>query len=608
MPFDLKGIDRIIRYIFMPHLPNIITDLGLILAVAGLTTLIFKKIKQPVVLGYILAGFLVGPYTSLLPTVTDKEGVRTLSEMGVIFLLFSLGLEFSFKKLVKVGGSAFISAVVGNILMIILGYFVGRLLGWSVMDCIFLGVLLSMSSTTIIFKAFDELAVKTKKFASLVFGILIIQDLAAILLLVLLSTLAVSQQFEGGELLLQIAKFGFFLILWFLGGIFFVPTFLKWTARLLNNETLLIISLALCLLMVMLAVEVGFSAALGAFIMGSILAETIHAERIEHLTASVKGLFAAVFFVSVGMMIDPTVIVNHAFPIVIITLLTILGNFITSFIGTMLSGQSLKHSVPAGTSLAQIGEFSFIIAFLGVSLKVTSEFLYPIAVAVSAISTFTTPYLITFSGPLHNAFEKFFPEQWVSAINRYSSGTQQLSGISDWNKLLRSYVMNFIVHSVILIGIILLSRDYLYPFILRTVEKDVSAPTIITVIIILLLMAPFLWALAIRRIQKEAYSHLWLNRKLNRGPLIALELLRITVAIFHVGFLLSIFFSTSIGILIATVTMVIAIFLFRRKLQAFYDRLEKRFLYNLNERELHRTRSAIVPWDAHLAEFQLMPE
>jgi monovalent cation:H+ antiporter-2, CPA2 family len=592
----------------MPHLPNIITDLGLILAVAGLTTLIFKKIKQPVVLGYILAGFLVGPYTSLLPTVTDKEGVRTLSEMGVIFLLFSLGLEFSFKKLVKVGGSAFIAAVVGIILMIISGYFVGQLLGWSVMDRIFLGVLLSMSSTTIIFKAFDELAVKTKKFASLVFGILIIQDLAAILLLVLLSTLTVSQQFEGGELLLQIGKFGFFLILWFLGGIFFVPTFLKWTARLLNNETLLIISLALCLLMVMLAVEVGFSAALGAFIMGSILAETIYAERIEHLTSSVKDLFAAVFFVSVGMMIDPSVIVNYALPIVIITLLTIFGKFVTSFIGAIISGQSLKHSVQAGTSLAQIGEFSFIIAFLGVSLKVTSEFLYPITVAVSAISTFTTPYLITYSGSLHKALEKLFPEQWVSAINRYSSGTQQLSGISDWNKLLRSYVMNFIVHSVILIGIILLSRDYLYPFILRTVEKDVSAPTIITVIIILLLMAPFLWALAIRRIQKEAYSHLWLNRKLNRGPLIALELLRITVAIFHVGFLLSIFFSTSIGILIATVTMVIAIFLFRRKLQAFYDRLEKRFLYNLNERELHRTRPAIVPWDAHLAEFQVMPE
>ncbi|HZI25455.1 MAG TPA: TrkA C-terminal domain-containing protein, partial [Chryseolinea sp.] len=237
-----------------------------------------------------------------------------------------------------------------------------------------------------------------------------------------------------------------------------------------------------------------------------------------------------------------------------------------------------------------------------------SEFLYPITVAVSAISTFTTPYLITFSGPLHKAFEKFFPELWVSAINRYSSGTQQLSGISDWNKLLRSYVMNFIVHSVILIGIILLSSDYLYPFILRTVGKDISAPTIITVIIILLLMAPFLWALAIRRIQKEAYSHLWLNRKLNRGPLIALELLRIAVAIFHVGFLLSIFFSTSVGILIATISMVIAIFLFRRKLQAFYDRLEKRFLYNLNERELHKTRPAIVPWDAHLAEFQVLPE
>ena len=593
----------------MAHLPPIITDLGLILAVAAITTLIFKKIKQPVVLGYIIAGVLVGRHVSLFPSVVDEEGVKTLSEIGVIFLLFSLGLEFSFKKLVKVGGSASISALVEIILMIVIGYFVGRFLGWSTMDCIFLGAILSMSSTTIIMRAFDELGVKTQNFASLVFGILILQDLAAIVLLVLLSTIAVSQQFAGGELLLQIVKLGFFLILWFLGGIFFVPTFLKRTTKLLNDETLLIISIGLCLLMVMLAVEVGFSAALGAFIMGSILAETTQAERIEHLIKSVRDLFAAVFFVSVGTMIDPKILLDHAVPILIITLVTIVGKFATTAIGALLSGQSLKHAVQAGMSLAQIGEFSFIIASLGVSLKVTSDILYPIAVAASAITTFTTPYLIKLSGPAYTALEKILPERWVALLNRYSSGTQQLSGFSDWKKLLHAYTITLIVHSVILIGIIILSNNYLSPFIQQTVDSDMSATRIITVVIILILMAPFIWALAIRRMQREAYSNLWLNRKLNRGPLIALELVRIIVAIFHVGLLLSIFFSTAVAIIIALAVMIFAMILFRKKLQSFYDRIEQRFLFNLHEREYKKVRRPpIVPWDAHLAEFQVLPE
>jgi CPA2 family monovalent cation:H+ antiporter-2 len=592
----------------MPHLPNIITDLGLILAVAAATTLLFKKIRQPVVLGYIIAGVLVGPHFSLFPTVMDEQGVKTLSDIGVIFLLFSLGLEFSFKKLVKVGGSASVTALIEIGLMIAISYYVGKFLGWSTMDCIFLGAILSMSSTTIIIRAFDEVGAKTKKFATLVFGILIVQDLVAILLLVLLSTLAVSKQFAGGELLMQILKLSFFLILWFLAGIFFVPTFLKRTSKLLNDETLLILSIGMCLLMVMLAVEVGFSAALGAFIMGSILAETTQAERIETLIKSVRDLFAAVFFVSVGTMIDPPVLLEYFMPILIITAVTILGKFVTTALGAILSGQSLKHSVQAGMSLAQIGEFSFIIASLGVSLKVTSDFLYPIAVAASAITTFTTPYFIKLSGPTYKVIERILPDRWVVVLNRYSSGTQQLSGISDWKKLLRSYTINLIIHSVILIAIILLSDKYLSPFIENTVANDMNATNIVTVLIIFILMAPFIWALAIRRIQREAYSHLWLNRKLNRGPLVALEIVRIIVAIVHVGILLSIFFSTMVAIVIAIIVMVVAIILFRRKLQAFYDRLEKLFLYNLNEREYRKISRPMVPWDAHLAEFQVLPE
>ena len=591
----------------MTHLPHLITDLGLILAVAGVTTLLFKKIKQPVVLGYIIAGLLVGPHVSLIPTVVDEEAIKTWSEIGVIFLLFSLGLEFSFKKLVKVGGSASITAVVEIILMIAVGYGAGLLMGWSQMDSIFLGAILSMSSTTIIIRAFDELGVRTRKFAGLVFGILIVEDLVAILLLVLLSTLAVSQQFAGGELLMQLLKLAFFLILWFLAGIFFIPTFLKRTQKLMNDETMLIVSLALCLLMVVLAVAVGFSAALGAFIMGSILAETTQAERIEHLIKSVKDLFGAIFFVSVGMMIDPKVLIEYAGPVLIVTLLTIVGKFLATAIGALLSGQSLKHSVQAGMSLAQIGEFSFIIASLGLSLKVTSAFLYPIAVAASAVTTFTTPFLIKQSGPFYTFIERILPTRWTKAITRYSSTTQQLSSYSDWRVLLRAYVMNFVIHSVIIVGLILLSQKYLFPF--TETFGDGANARVITVIITLLLIAPFIWALAIRRIEREAYSHLWLNRRLNRGPLIAIELVRIAVATVHVGFLMQLYYSPSVAFVIAVVAMALGTVIFSQKLQSFYDRIEQRFLGNLNERENQKpARPEITPWDAHLADFEIVPE
>ena len=592
----------------MAHLPHLIADLGLILAVAGITTLIFRKIRQPVVLGYIIAGFLVGPHVSLFPTVVDAEGIKTWSEIGVIFLLFSLGLEFSFRKLVKVGGSASITAIVEIVLMIGIGFAAGYLMGWSVMDSIFLGAILSMSSTTIIIRAFDELGVRTKKFATLVFGILIVEDVVAILLLVLLSTLAVSQQFAGAELIMQMLKLMFFLILWFLAGIFFVPTFLKRTRNLMNDETMLIVCVGMCLLMVMLAVEVGFSAALGAFIMGSILAETTQAERIEHLVKSVKDLFAAIFFVSVGMMIDPGVLEDYAVPLLFIILLTIFGKLIATTLGALLSGQSLKQSVQAGMSLAQIGEFSFIIASLGVSLNVTSAFLYPIAVAASAVTTFTTPFLIRQASPFYAFIERNLPEKWVKNLNRYSSGTQQLSAFSEWKTLLHAYMVNLAIHSVVILSIIFLSQEFLDPLI-GDLFPNILTATIITVGLTLLLMVPFIWALAIRRIEREAYKNLWLNRKLNRGPLIAIEMARIAVAVLHVAFLMNLFFSLSVAFIIAIVAMAAAIVIFSRKLQQFYEKIEKRFLLNLNEREMERNpRREITPWDAHLTDFEIRPE
>ncbi len=591
----------------MLHLPVLITDLGLILAAAGVTTLLFKKIKQPLVLGYILAGLLVGPHIKFIPTVTDNESVHIWAEIGVIFLLFSLGLEFSFKKLVKVGGSASITAIVEVVFMLITGFVAGKAMGWGAMDSIFLGGILSVSSTTIIIRAFEELGVKHKKFAGLVFGVLIVEDLVAILLLVLLSTLAVSRQFAGTEMFFSILKLCFFLILWFIGGIFLVPTFLKATRKLMNDETMLVVSIALCLLMVMLAVQVGFSPALGAFIMGSILAETTQAEKIEHLTKSVKDLFAAIFFVSVGMLIDPGILVDYAVPILIITLATITGKFLSSGLGALLSGQPLKTAVQTGLSLAQIGEFSFIIATLGLTLKVTSDFLYPIAVAVSAITTFTTPYLIKASEPFYLFLERTLPKKWVAGINRYSSSTAGITTLSDWKILLKAYTFNTIIHSVILIGIIFISSRYLHPFIAANILNG-NKGVIISLFVSLIIMAPFLWALAIRRIERKAYSHLWLNKKYTRGPLISLEVLRIGLAIFAVGFLLFQFYNTWIAITIALALIVSGMTIFSRKLQRFYDTLENRFLYNLNAREIQNAQPEILPWDAHLSEITVAPE
>ncbi|WP_199121234.1 cation:proton antiporter [Pedobacter sp. ASV28] len=591
----------------MTHLPVLIADLGLILAAGGITTIIFKRIKQPLVLGYILAGLLVGPHFKFIPTVSDNANITIWAEIGVIFLLFSLGLEFSFKKLVKVGGSSSITALVEIIGMGIIGYFVGNLMGWKTMDSIFLGAVLSVSSTTIIIRAFEELGVKHKKFANLVFGALIVEDLAAILIMVLLTTVAVSQQFAGAEMLTSILKLSFFLILWFLGGIFIIPTFLKLTKKLMNDETLLVVSLALCLTMVLLAVKVGFSPALGAFIMGSILAETTQAEKIEHLTKSVKDLFGAIFFVSVGMLIDPSILLQYWKPILIITGVTIVGKLITTGGGALLSGQPLKTSVQTGLSLTQIGEFSFIIATLGLSLKVTSGFLYPITVAVSAITTFTTPYLIKYSENFYHVLVKILPQKWVDSINRYSTSTEGITTLSDWKVLLKSYIFNTIIHSVIIIAIVVLASRYLHPFISHNITNGKNG-VIISVIISFLIMAPFLWALSIRRIERTAYSHLWLNKKYTRGPLIAIEFFRIALGIFFVGFLMYEFFDTWIAAGIALVLIVAVMFIFSRKLQSFYERMENRFLYNLNAREAAKKQPEILPWDTHLLELTVAPE
>jgi CPA2 family monovalent cation:H+ antiporter-2 len=376
----------------------------------------------------------------------------------------------------------------------------------------------------------------------------------------------------------------------------------------MSDETLLITSLGLCILMVYLAARAGFSPALGAFLMGSILAETTQAEKIEHIITSVKDLFGAVFFVSVGMLINPSMLVTYIGPVLLITVITITGKFLSSSIGALISGQTLKTSVQAGMSLSQIGEFSFIIATLGLTLKVTSDFLYPIAVAVSALTTFTTPYLIKVSAPFYNFLDRVLPKTFTAAIERYSASSPTAQAKSDWQIVLRSQIINIVLHSVVLVAIIIISSYYLLPFIsLKLVENSLT--NVITALITLLIMSPFLWALAVRKTHEQETVNIWGQRKY-RGAYLTLQIVRILMAIIFIGFLLDRFFSPFIAFIISVSIIVVLIF-FSNRIKQFYYKLEERFLANLNEREAAARKKDIIPlltpWDVHFTKFEVKP-
>ncbi len=577
----------------MLHLPPLITDLAIILGAAALMTLIFKKLKQPVVLGYILAGLVVGPNVSFFPTIIDTKAINIWAEIGVVFLLFGLGLEFSFKKLSSVGGSASITAIVEVIFMSAMGYICGMMLGWNQMDSIFLGAMLCVSSTTIIIRAFDELGMKTRKYATLVFGALIVEDLITILLLVLLSTIAISRQFAGGELMFSVIKLGFFMLIWFLFGIFLIPSFLRWAKNILNSEMLLIISLALCLGMVFFATYVGFSPALGAFVMGSILAETVEGKHIEHLIQPVKDLFGAIFFVSVGILIDPRSLVDNWQVVLIITALTIVGKILTTGFGALLSGQTLKHSVQTGMALSQIGEFSFIIANLGLSLKVTSDFLYPIGVAVSVVTTFTTPYMIKYSEPFASWLEKVLPKRLVTGINNYSSSSQTFFASTRVSSILKDFMIK-----IILLVMVVLAITF-------SANKMMGTSKITAFLFSFILSAPFLWAIAKAKVIPN------LAEKESRKFHLMVQVLKIFQFLIVAGlltFLLSFYFSTWIVSTLFLVFSLGAMFVFSSRLASIYQWMEKTFIKNLNNvDESAPKQTPLTPWDAHLALYAVSP-
>ncbi len=582
----------------MAHLPPIVSDLAMILLVAGITTILFKKLNQPLVLGYIVAGFITGPHFSFFPTVTDFGNIHTWSEIGIIFLMFSLGLEFSFNKLKQVGSTAFIATIVEIAGLLSLGYGTGMLMGWSHMNSLFLGGMLSMSSTTIIIKAFEDLKLKGKRFTEMVFGILIVEDIAGIIMMVLLSTMAASAGISGTELLTSVMRLLFFLVLWFVLGIYLVPTFYKRSLNLMNNETMLVTSIGLCLGMVVLATHLGFSAALGAFIMGSLIAEAPNSEKIEHLFTPVKDIFGAVFFVSVGMLVDPALLLEYWLPIVILIFVTITGKLIFSAGGVLLSGQSLQTSILCGFSLAQIGEFSFIIASLGMSLGVISEFIYPIIVAVSVMTTFTTPFCIMAADPAYRIIRRALPARVNDWLDRYTEKNISTGANADWSNFLKEYFTRMLIFTTLLTAIALFAEYYLSSYLHNNLKLPYA--DIITAVLTFIIMAPLLRAVLVNRTSHpELFSVLWFQKRSNHIPLIVFILLKVIVAAGFIYFV----FAQILGlaeIFAAAATLVTAYFISSSDwLMGEYLRMESRFLVNLNERHMRKHREALEETGQH---------
>jgi CPA2 family monovalent cation:H+ antiporter-2 len=600
---------------------KLVQDLALIFISAGIITLIFRALKQPLVLGYIVAGFLISPHFDLFPTVVDEANVKIWSEIGVIFLLFALGLEFSFKKLFKVGGPAVITAITEVVTMLCVGFLVGHLLGWTTLESVFLGGMLAMSSTTIIIKAFEDLGLRNQKFTNIVFGTLVVEDIVGILMMVMLSTIAISKNVDGVDMIFSLLKLGFFLILCFLVGIYALPTFFRKFRRSLNSETLLVISIGLCFGLVVLATHLGFSAALGAFMMGSILSETIEGEHIEHLTKNIKDLFGAVFFVSVGMMVNPGTLVEYWLPILILTLVTIFGKSFFSSIGVLLSGQPLRISLQSGFSLAQIGEFAFIIASLGYSLGVMSEFIYPVIVTISVITTFTTPYFIRLANPFHDWLEPRLPVKFKTFLENYSSGGDLVKEESDWKKLMKHYMTNIFVYSILLIAIILFFRYFVYPFVSTELTGRISTLLInlINAILTIIAMTPFIMGLVSgsRRKKELAGKLISEGNKANRRRLVSLILFRVFLATFFVVLVLFFNFKTTSGLVIIISLAIVVFLFFAHKNFKTHWIIEDHFMSNLNQKEEHERRknslhssinSQLSNRDIHLAKLIVSPD
>ncbi len=579
---------------------NLVSDLAFILILGAFVTVLFKWLKQPVVLGYIVAGFLASPHFKYLPSVTTESNIEFWAQLGIVVLLFSLGLEFSFKKLLNVGGSAVVTALIIVVGMMASGFAIGHFLHFSHMNSLFLGGMLSMSSTTIIIKAFTDLGIRQKKFASLVFAVLIVEDLFAVLMMVILSSIAINKSVEGSEMLFSISKLVFFLVIWFLVGVYVLPSLLNSIRRYLNNETLLIISLGLCFGMAVFSVYCGFSLALGAFVMGSIIAGISYAERIEDVVTPVKDLFGAVFFISVGMMVDPAVIIQYWFPILILSCVVIVGMIVFGTFGMLITGQSLRIAMESGFSLTQIGEFAFIIASLGMSLGVLDANIYPIVVAVSVITTFTTPYFIRLADPAYTLVERHLPARLHFLIERYSG---QASAESEtralWTSVLKRYVWRIVLYSIVIIAIILVCTRFMLPWLLDVFP---SWGRSLCSAMALLLMSPFLLALAIPASKRTERERLRAANAHFDVPLIVMTVFRLLLALGFIVYTLSVIHSMRVGWVVGFFIFVTLLGTWSGRLRKQARMIESRFFDNLNERELRRNgKNNNLVSDMHLA-------
>ena len=602
---------------------SLIQDLALILVVAGIVTLLFRKLRQPLVLGYIVAGFLVSPHMPYIMSVVERRNIQTWADIGVMFLLFSLGLDFSFKKIMKMGASPMISACSIIFCMTVLGICVAHAFGWSRMDCIFLGGMLAMSSTTIIFKAFDDMSLRQHHFASVVISVLILEDILAIVMMVMLAAISGGNNPDGGEMAQSILRIVFFLGVWFVVGIFAIPLFLRHIRKLMSNETLLIVSLGLCCLMAVISAKAGFSSAFGAFVMGSILAETVEADKIERIVEPVKNLFGAIFFVSVGMLVDPSILISYYIPILSIVLTIIIGQSVFGSFSFLLGGESLRNAIRCGFSMAQIGEFAFIIASLGLSLGVISDFLYPVVVAVSVITTFLTPYMMKASVPCYGYLERHLPKRLQRSITLMSGRDPQHSDSDkgNWHKLLRAMVINTMIYSILSIAVIAISITMLLPFLRSVIPSSTNSSmpstwiaNLLCGIVTIIAISPFLRAIVMKKNHSEEFQALWSENRINRFPLVFTIICRTIIAMAFVFYVCNYLTHFTNAILITVAVIAIVLMVMSRKLKRHSIRLERLFVMNLRSRDIAAQargkrrplyEGRLLDRDIHIAEIEI---
>ena len=600
----------------MAEIPFLVKDLALILMVAGIVTLLFKKLKQPLVLGYIVAGFLVSPHMPYTMSVIDDNDIQTWADIGVIFTLFSLGLDFSFKKIVKMGASPIISTVVIVFCMMMLGISVGHGFGWNKMDCIFLGGMLAMSSTTIIYKAFDDMGLRQQKFAGMVMSVLILEDILAIVMMVMLSAIAGGSTPDGEQMFESVIKIVFFLILWFIVGIFAIPLFLRSVRKLINSETLLIVSLGLCCGMAVLSTKVGFSSAFGAFVMGIILAETIEAEKIIKLVEPVKNLFGAIFFVSVGMLVDPQILVDYALPILALVLTILIGQAVLGTFGFMLGGESLKSAMRCGFSMAQIGEFSFIIASLGLSLGVISKFLYPVVVAVSVITTFLTPYMIRLATPSYQVMEKHLPNKLITALNHLATNRPSTTQQSKWKALLRQMTVNTVAYSILSAAVIALMFTFVLPLMRNLLPgwRLHWYANAITGVLTVIFIAPFLRAIVMKKNHSSEWKRLWVESSINRIPLLSTIVVRFMIALGFIFYICNFLSRFTDALMISIGIVAVLLIIVSRRTKKRSIKMERLFIRNLRSRDIEAQvkgtkrplyEGHLLDRDIHISEFEV---